>query len=341
MKKVQKTIAITLAACLSLGLVALGGCGEKDIPAGELTVYMPDGAPALALAGMMAKDTEDDGVTYRVVNASAIATKVSGQVEADNADLCVLPITAASKLLGSGEQYTMLGVVTHGNLYVVSKSETQLNAENLSSLAGKNVGVLNINEVPGMTLKMVLNKHNVAWSVVGNDGTMSESNVNLTAISGADAVGTVEGAEYYLLAEPAASAQAKKGYSIVGDIQALYGEENGYPQAVLVVKNSALSSREQDVKDFVGKLSESAAYLQTATGAELVETVSAHMDDPEQATSLKAPLLTADVLGRCGIYFTYAVDSITAVNAYLQGVLEINDKATSIPAEKFFWTYKQ
>ena len=337
----KKRLFTAVSAIMALSCVLSSAACTGNVNPEELTVYMPDGAPALALAQMMKEDTDKDSFVYRVVAASAIASKVTYEDMDKNADFCVMPVTAASKLLGKGDKYTMLGVVTHGNLYIVSKSETKLDESNLSSLVGKNMGVLNINEVPGMTLKTVLNKHGVAWSVVGNDGTVSASNVNLTAISGADAVGTVEGAEYYLLAEPAASAQSKKGYSIVGDIQALYGGENGYPQAVLVAKNSVIASREKDVKEFVEKLSKNATYLQTATGAELVETVSAHMEDPNQATSLKAPLLTADVLGRCGVYFTYAADSSAEVHSYLQGVLEINEKATAIPAEKFFWTYQK
>ena len=51
MKKANRKVAIALAACLSVGLFAFGGCGEKaKVPADEVTVYMPDGAPALALA---------------------------------------------------------------------------------------------------------------------------------------------------------------------------------------------------------------------------------------------------------------------------------------------------
>ena len=68
-----------------------------------------------------AADTADDGVDYNVVPATAIASKVTYKEEEKNADLCVMPITAASKLLGSGEKYQMLGAVTHGNLYLIAK----------------------------------------------------------------------------------------------------------------------------------------------------------------------------------------------------------------------------
>ena len=135
----------------------------------SVTVYMPDGAPALALAGLMAKDTEDDGITYNVVSPSLIASKVTNKEESKNADFCVMPITAASKLLGDGSRYEALGVVTHGNLFLISKDGETLTAENMDSLKGKTIGVLNINEVPGLTLKAVLNKYEIPFEELRND----------------------------------------------------------------------------------------------------------------------------------------------------------------------------
>ena len=135
-------------------------------PEREVTVYMPDGAPALALAKMMSEDTEEDGITYKVVDPTLISTVVKYEDESKNADLCVMPVTAASKLLGKGDRYKMVGVVTHGNLFLISKDGEALSADNLASLQGKTIGVLKINEVPGLTLKAVLNKYNIPYEEV-------------------------------------------------------------------------------------------------------------------------------------------------------------------------------
>ena len=144
-----------------------GECAESG-DLGEITVCMPDGAPALALAQLMHEDTADDGITYKVVNSSLIASKVTYNDMDKNADVCVLPVTAASKLLGSGEKYEMLGVVTHGNLYLISKDGEQVTAENIEDLKGKTVGVLQINQVPGLTLKTVLKKYGVGYKEITN-----------------------------------------------------------------------------------------------------------------------------------------------------------------------------
>ena len=330
-----------VSVCLAGLLIAVGfgvGCNGGKIDEGEVVVYMPDGAPALALAGLMAEDTATDGVTYNVGPATAIASKVTYKDEAQNADLCVMPVTAASKLLGNGERYVMLGAVTHGNLYLIASEEVEYTADNLSSLIGKKVGVLQINEVPGLTLKATLNKYDIPWQELTNDGTMSADKVNLVAITGADAVGTVE-ADCFMIAEPAASAQAKKGYSIVGDLQNLYGGENGYPQAVLVAKKSLVEERGDWTKSFVSKVEGAATWLTTASGEDIVAAVSAHMEDEGAVTSLKAPLLSSAVLGRCGIYFTYAANCKAEVEGFLNGMLAVNDKSAAIPAQQFYWEY--
>lgn len=320
-------------------LAASVGC-RPHIPEDEVTVYMPDGAPALALAQLMHEDKEDDGVTYQVVAADLIASKVTNKDQAKNADLCVMPVTAASKLLGDGEAYTMLGTVTHGNLYLIASEGESYTAENLSYLIGKKVGVLQINNVPGLTFKAVLNKYQIPWQELTNEVTMSEDKVNLMAIPGANAVGAVE-ADCFLLAEPAATAQSGKGYSIVGDLQSLYGGEHGYPQAVLVAKKEFVDEFSAWTADFVEKVSAAASWLKVASGDQIVSAVQAHMEDEDAKTSLKANLLSTAVLGRCGIRFTYASSDFAQVNAFLTAMISVNPNATKMPSENFYWDYSK
>ncbi len=320
-----------------------GGVGCFEKPA-DLTVYMPDGAPALSLAKVMSEDTEDDGVVYKVVSPTQISATVTYKDESKNADFCVLPLTAASKLLGNGERYQMLGTVTHGNLYLLSKSGEKI--EDLSVLKGKSVGVLQINEVPGLTFKALLKREGIPYFEMTNEGGMVENTVNLHAISGAEAVGASYGVvggsrvdDYYLVAEPAASAQAsKKGYALVGDLQALYGGETGYPQAVLVGKRSVVESKKEWTANFVANIRNGGDWLSTASGETLFNAVSAHLEDKTAASSLKASLLTADMVARCGIFFTYAKDTTAEIEEFLNRLIAVNEKAAAIPSTSFYWT---
>ena len=134
-----------------------------------VSVYMPDGAPALSMAKMMCV-SPDVGKTldFHVVAANTINTCVTYNDEANNADLCVLPVNAAAKLLGNGSKYQLLGGVTHGNLFIISSDGTPLTADNLSQkLEGKRVGVVNLSAVPGLTFKMILNKYDITYTQGG------------------------------------------------------------------------------------------------------------------------------------------------------------------------------
>ena len=339
MKKsfLKKVLALACTvACVSLSACQVTMHKDSSAQDGEMTVYMPDGAPALAMAKLMHEDTETDGVTYRVVPATSIASTVTYKEDEKNADFCVMPINAAAKLLKTGEKYVMLGAVTHGNLYIIAKDGAQYTTENISSLLGKKVGVLQINNVPGLTFKSVLNNNGVAWTELTNDGEVQADKVNLIAITDATAVGTLD-ADCFVIAEPAATAQAKKGYSIVGDLQVLYGGENGYPQAVLMAKRGIVESRGAWTADFVAKVSASAEWLTTATGEQIVSAVSAHLDETLGETSLKAPLLTAEVLSRCGVRYVAAKDCKTEAIAFVQNLKSTAPNSTEIPTDNFFW----
>lgn len=314
--------ACVLAGTLLLCSTAFFGCQSK---ADDLTVYMPDGAPSLALAKLLHEDTQEDGVVYRVVDPKEIKAQVTYTDTDKNADLCVLPLTAATKLLGDGENYQMLGAVTHGNLYLVSKEDVCFSAQNISQLAGKTVGVLQLKEVPGLVLQTVLEKYGLREAVT------------LQAISGASDVGALSGVDYYVLGEPAASAQAAKGYSIVGDLQELYGGENGYPQAVLVAKKEIVQTRGAWISGFLEDVAAGAQWLQTASGTEIVEAVTAHLADENYATTLKAPLLMAEVLGRCGVRFVSAADCKADVTAFLTSAAEIDANMAVLPRDAFYY----
>ena len=93
----MKKIALALCAVLSAVFMATGCVSrEKEsssdpsvIGPSNVEIYLPDGAPALAMAEQLHWDREGDSKHYYVVNAQTIQTYVTG--EAPKADLCILP----------------------------------------------------------------------------------------------------------------------------------------------------------------------------------------------------------------------------------------------------------
>lgn len=331
MKKLfAKIFAGALALTAAFGFAA---CKEDDL---KVDVYMPDGAPALALAEMMQE--RDDDITYHVVKAD----KMQGLVKDANseADLAVMPVNLAAKMLGSGDNYTLLGTVTHGNLYLLSTDNTQTyyQGNDLNDLIGKTVGTIQMTNVPGLTLKLILEKYDVPYQTITNVEEAAADKVNLIAVSDPATISPALGYDAYLAAEPLASkkvqatASAPKPLHLVGDLQSLYGGTNGYPQAVLVAKNSVAQNREF-VADFVEDVIEAAAWLQKSetTIDEIVNAISRNLEEG-LAPTLTAGNLTKGVIANCGVYFTKAnvgkqeiIDFIAALSQVQNVQYTLND----------------
>ncbi len=171
------------------------------------TVYAPDGAPALALANAIHAQGEGKTFDFHIVKSDTINAQVTNADATKNADFCVMPVNAAAKVLGTGEKYRMLGVVTNGNMFFLTTGDSAaLTKDNLSSLVGKTVGVVQLSNVPGLTLRAVLEKYGVPYQVSENDTQPASDKVNLKAME-AENVTPASGCDYYLCPEPAASAK--------------------------------------------------------------------------------------------------------------------------------------
>lgn len=328
---------LTAAVCGAAMLVS--ACGTADE---GYTVYAPDGAPALSLLSAIAED--DDTFAYRVVDSSTIAAQVTGENPA--ADFCVLPLNAASLLLGTGETYKMLGTVTHGNLFFLTTGENPvLTAENLeSALVGKTVGVVQLTNVPGLTLQVVLNDNGIPYQTIESVGAEKDENkVNLVSM-GTDATNVTPayGCDYYLCPEPAATTKVKgtassaNPFALAGDLQELYGGEDGFPQAVLVAKKSVIEKDAKAVKKLISYFEKSETYLKTVEA----QTVLDLLEDKRTeglAPSFNANNLNAQVIANCSVRFTAAADCKEEVNAFLEKLIAVNPSFVKMVSDGFYY----
>ena len=139
----------------------------------------------------------------------------------------------------------------------------------------------------------------------------------------------------YTAGEPAVSARVAKGLYRVGDLQAWYG--GGYTQAVLLAKTEVIESRSAWVQAFWSDLQASRDWVLQAEGATLVSVVTAHLEDKNGSTTLKAPLLTGVALAHCGIAFRSASESKEETQAFLRDILTVNQNATALPNDAFYY----
>ena len=351
----KKFLALALSALtLAFGAVFFAACapdepGPGDDPGNDpgndpggstveeavADVYAPDGAPALALAQLMSEEMQFGGeVTYNVVAASTIQTYVTG--EDPQAELCILPVNAAAQALGKGDDYKLLGTVTHGNIFVLSAASNNfeaLTADNLGEqLRGKTVGCIQLQQVVGLTLRIVLKNSDIECQIIEDVSQATEDDVVYLLNISDPATMIVPTAEYdYMVAaEPVVSAKVtgtQGKLEVVGDLQALYGGENGWPQAVLVGKTSFVEENPNFVNAFCDALVGNAAWLadEDTAASTVIDAVASHLPDGATPT-FSEKNLTKEVIANCAIRFEYAHDCKAEVNAFLDVLSDVAGK---------------
>ncbi len=340
----MKRLFAGIAACVLLCTAAVGFAAcEKEKPS-ELNVYAPDGAPALALLNAIAEEEklEESNFDFDIVSADTIVAKVTGNNPV--ADICVLPVNAAAKVLGKGTVYQMLGTVTQGNLFFLSTGETALTKENLKTeLTGKKVGVVQLGNVPGLTLRAVLGDYEASYQVIESvQAEAAADKVNLVALKDATEVTPAFGCDYYLCPEPAATtkvkgtASAPKPLHLAGDLQKLYGKGNGYPQAAVVAKKSVITDRAADLNTFLGYLKGSENFLKTVTPETVLHLLEEEREDGLQPT-FNAQNLNATVIANCSVRFIASEDCKAQVTAFLQKLIGVQADSTALPQDAFFY----
>ena len=278
----------------------------------SLSVYAPDGAPALALSYAMQTVS---GFDYNIVGSDVIESKVTG--ENPVADVAIIPINTASVYLGSGEIYQMLGVVTHGNFYFLSSSDVEINKNTVSLLIGKTIGVVQLANIPGLTLKASLSSLGVSFKELKNGEEKDENKVNLVNIKPTE-IGVL-GCDYYLAPSPVADAKSGSlGLKFNGSLHSLYGE-NGFPQAVIVAKKSVILSNKNDVNSLVNAIKESENYLKIENKDGICKAVNSNLESGLTPV-FNDKNLTQNAINRANIKFVSAKDSKEEINNFLQKI---------------------
>lgn len=333
-------LAIAATVCAA-ALFAAVGCGDDGSKTKEYSVYCPDGAPALSLLNGLSK--EDGNFNYHVIASATVHVQVTGENPA--ADFCVLPLNLASKLLGTGSVYQMLGTVTHGNLFFLTTGDNAvLTSENLDSLKGKTVGAVQLTNVPGLTLQATLAQYQIPYQTIDSlQAEKAADKVNLLQM-GTDAgnVTPTFGCDYYLCPEPAVTAKingtqnAPKPFSLAGDLQALYGGENGYPQAVLVGKKSIIEEDKSSVETLISYFKGNAQYLANAETADILSLLDG-VRTAGLAPAFNRNNLNATVIANCSVRYEEAKDCKNAVNEFLAKLIAVSADSAAAVSDAFYY----
>lgn len=322
----KKLFALLIS--LMLFCTVLAGCMERP---DDIRVYMPDGAPALAMAEMISNAEQSDGVmidrktfgkydrgvTYSLVAESALAATVAK----GDADIAIMPTNAAATVFNKGAKIKIVTVNVHGLLYMVGKTEIT----DLNQLKGKVVYSIGQSGTPGFVFQYILTQAGIAFER-GTEPIEDKVVINYV-VEGPAVIAALKGgiAEYGILGEPAATkAIAATGSVLSLDLQAEWSKSTdgmALPQACMVVKESLIESDPEFVQAFIQKVSEGDTWL----AAHPTEATQALID--LGSTTAQGTTFTADIISRCNIRTVAVGDALTSVKQYLNELYSFNAAA--------------
>ena len=295
-----------------------------------VSIYAPDGAPALALSSVIKKDFENTEI--HIVSADKIGALVSGKDK--QADICILPINMASKLIGSGKEYKMLGTITHGNFYFLSKSEMVIDKENIGVLIGKTVGVMQLPNVPGLTFQSVLKENDIAYQIIQDTNEKEQDKVNLMAISKVETVRT--DIDVFLIPSPGADAKAQTtDLKFVGSLGELYSDF-GFPQAIIVAKNTLIQENLPFVKAFIEQIENVENFLKEENKAEICTLLHGKMESGLTPV-FNENNLTSESIARSKIKFIACKEAKAGVQTFIEKLKSINPNSVETFSEDFYY----
>ena len=248
MKKVLKAImaVFMVAALVAVFAVGLAACNDdKDVAPDTLQLYVPDGAPALAVAKFIAEKDTLTVAGYKIAVNIVPANQIAAHMAKADGDIVIMPANAGMNLISKGAGYEFVCSNTRGILYMLSLEQVTVTP---ADLAGKKVGCIGEGAVPEYALMTVLEANGVA------DDVDVRFFADGAAVQAALKAGTID---FGIVGEPAATAGASKGFFTVMDMQAEFNEatdsESGFPMSSTFV-SEALAGEDGFVEALVAAL---------------------------------------------------------------------------------------
>lgn len=323
----KRLLTIVLSAMfLLLGLTSAIAC--KDNNDDVIQIYMPDGAPALAMSKLMHDNNQFDmEVNYTVLASSNIANTILNKT----ADVAILPVNAASKILG--DNYKIVATVTNGNLYVVGNKDIN----SLSDLRGEVVGVIGQGNVPDLNFRYLLSSNAVDYET-----SEEEIDEKVAIRYFADASNLLpllkQGhLNFGLLPEPAVSKllSMATNFNIELNIQSLW-EGGSYPQAVMVAKTSLIDDNTELIESIIDEMINGEEWIKSNT----LEAVTAVNNNIEEGVvpSLQTTI-SSTAIENCNIkiYATKEESEKNRIKSYWEKIKTINASAIGNYSDNLFW----
>jgi len=217
-----------------LSVFLLVACQAKPLEWESLTILSPKGAPAISLVPLLQENKD----TIEFVDGTDI---LSAELVKGEKDVIIAPVNLGAALSKKeSNPYRLYGIVTWGNLYLVSNADVQLVSDEPIALFGEQA-------VPGLVFNAVKDQLDVS---VVSTAFNAVTDVQGQLISKSFNLG--------LMAEPLVTATITKAktletplnLSVYADLQALWLAKTGfenYPQAAIYIKSDISKEKLEQV----------------------------------------------------------------------------------------------
>ncbi|MGN0961497.1 MAG: ABC transporter substrate-binding protein, partial [Christensenellales bacterium] len=295
----------------------------------DIDIYMPDGAPALAMSKLMYDNSQFGlDVNYNVVASS----NISNYILQKTADLAILPINMASKILNDGQDYKIISTVTNGNLYIVGNQDIS----SLADLTNQVVGIIGQGNVPDLNFKYLLNSNGISY-------TQSEEKVDgqvaLRYFSDASNLLPLlkqNQLNFGLLPEPAVSKllSMASNFNVELDIQELW-EGGSYPQAVLVAKTDICKNTTL-INNMITAMKENELWVINNPSL-AVDAVNSHLEEGLVASLQNTISSTAIANCNIKVVCTTEIGEINRMKSYLEKIRSVSSLAIGNYTDNLFY----
>ncbi|NLZ24912.1 MAG: hypothetical protein GX891_00405, partial [Clostridiales bacterium] len=184
----KKRFLVFMVAILALSLMvfALSACNDDTKGDAEVLRFaVPDGTPALSVAGLIASGATVGGkkIELEIINPSLIG----GEVLSEKADIAILPTNAAAQLYNRGAKYKLVTSNVFGVLYLIGKENPE--GFTLDKLIGKRVSSIGQSNTPQFVFEKILKETFGGDIIVNNSQSAVEGKIVINYVAdGASAI---------------------------------------------------------------------------------------------------------------------------------------------------------
>lgn len=295
---------------------------SMPILADAIKVVTPNGTPTMAIAKLIMDNKDNNKYEFTVVDTPE---NLPITVIKNNVELAIVPSNLPAIFKSKNKDYKIVGVVSWGALDVVSTEDIK----DINDLKGKTIYTLGRGLTPDVVLRNLLKKNNLTDKVTVEYASGAQELVTLFMSGKATTISAPSFATAKILSK---KANAKKIFSLNDEWKKIYASENGYPQAVLVVRNDYYENNKEALEKFIEDLKSSIAFI-NSDAKERVEVA--------KASGLKIDYsLFDEIVKGANIKYTAINEgnSQEIYNEYFKALFEMNPKTVggSLPTNEIY-----